>query len=220
MTIAVKINPFFYRDFKPTAAYEMCARNSAATNMFITPDDGRTWYVVLYIKKCWPSKYKLFSMHLSFFRGPCKQHTISFHSFVHHTGLVRNYLLSPSPVGHRIREAFLNDEKPIFAFMNVNWHKSTHDKVMQLQTVFVENTRHIAPFKMHFFGTERDLGNAAYYAEVTAIAAANNTNRDNDDDSNNDDSAGDDNCGGRGGSGKRGLGGSGKGAPARKAMRT
>ena len=91
---------------------------------------------------------------------------------------------------------------------------------MQLQTVFVENTRHIAPFKMHFFGTERDLGNAAYYAEVAAIAAANNTNSDSNDASSNDDSAGDDNCRGRGGSAKRGLGGSGKGAPARKAMRT
>lgn len=71
MTLAVKINPFLYKDFDAGAAYEMCARNGAANNMFITPDDGRTWYVVLYIKKSWPSKYTL-SINPSSFNPTCK----------------------------------------------------------------------------------------------------------------------------------------------------
>lgn len=139
------------------------------------------------------------------------------HSFPHPTDVVKNYILSPSPVGKRIRQALLRDEKPIFAFMNVNWAMSSNDKVMQLQSVFVPNCFHVAPFKIHFFGTERDLGDAAYYEKVALAAGINSGGESSGDDH----SAGSDNGGhsGGGGSGgdrgKRVLGGSGKASPGR-----
>ena len=57
LTLGVKINPFLYNTASLAAAYDMCARNAATTNMFITPDDGTTWYVVLYVKRTWPGKF-------------------------------------------------------------------------------------------------------------------------------------------------------------------
>jgi len=80
--------------------------------------------------------------------------------------MVRQYLTQPGPLGRKIRRAFETDDKPVFAFMNVNWHKSTNDNVMQLQSVFVPGVRHIAPFGVHFLGTMNDLGGPDFYAKA------------------------------------------------------
>lgn len=80
--------------------------------------------------------------------------------------MVRQYLTQPGPLGRKIRRAFETDDKPVFAFMNVNWHKSTNDGVMQLQSVFVPGVRHIAPFQVHFLGTMNDLGGTDFYGKA------------------------------------------------------
>lgn len=64
-------------------------------------------------------------------------------------------------------EAILAGKDPIFVVSGVNWAWSSNDKCMQLQTVFVQDTKFVPPLRIDVIGT-MDLLTDTYYNAVKA----------------------------------------------------
>lgn len=64
-------------------------------------------------------------------------------------------------------EAILAGKDPIFVVSGVNWAWSSNDKCMQLQTVFVQDTKFVPPLRIDVIGT-MDLLTESYYNAVKA----------------------------------------------------
>jgi hypothetical protein len=64
-------------------------------------------------------------------------------------------------------EAIMAGKEPIFVVSGVNWGWSSNDKCMQLQTIFVQDTKFVPPLRIDVIGT-MDLLTTDYYNAVKA----------------------------------------------------
>lgn len=154
----VKVDSKLFNNPDPVGDYDRCHANAGVNGQFFSPNGGRTWFQVFYIKTPYTGQSVStvpLVLQLTSPTAFTRMNTNCLHaSSILSVGKMLQYIQSNAFVV----QALESGEELIWVITGLNYAYSNTDKVMQLQSIYVPGRPFVTPPEFDLVGTYPTLG--------------------------------------------------------------